>query len=106
MCLLIKNGLRFIDNGYICSQNLFEHGLHLNDDDKMILVNNSIYVLNRFILWNEKIYNGISKNDFLLKANFYNDNGESFNISNNSEVKESYPSIWDDVVGNPYLKAL
>ena len=98
--------MRFIDNGYICSQNLFEDGLHLNDDDKVICANNSIYVSNRFILWNEKIYNGISKNDFLLNANFYNDNGESFNISNNSEVKESYPSICDDVVRNPDLKAL
>ena len=56
-----------------------------------------------------KIYNGTSKNDFLLKANFYNDNDESSNISNisnSSEVKESYPSICDDVVENPDLRAL
>ena len=44
--------------------------------------------------------------DFLLNSNFYNDNDESSNISNSSEVKESYPSICDDVVGNPDLRAL
>ena len=37
---------------------------------------------------------------------FYNDNGESTIISNSSELKESYPSICDDVVGNPDLRAL
>ena len=36
---------------------------------------------------------------------FYNGNDESSNISNSSEVKESYPSICDDVVGNPDLRA-
>ena len=44
--------------------------------------------------------------DFLLNSNFYNDNDESSNISNSSEVKESYHSICDDVVGNPDLRAL
>ena len=56
-----------------------------------------------------KIYNGTSKTDFILKANFYNDKDESSNISNisnSSEVKESYPSIWDGVVGNPDLRFL
>ena len=100
------NGLGFIDNSNICSENLFVDGLHLNDDGKVILANYFIYVLSRFILWNEKNYNGTSKNDFLLKANFYNDNDESSNISNSSEVKTSYPSICDDVVGNPDLRVL
>ena len=40
------------------------------------------------------------KNDFL---NFVH---ESSIIRNSSEVKESYPSIFDDVVGNPDLRAL
>ena len=44
------NGLRFIDNSNICAEMLFEDGLHLNYDGKVILANNSIYVLNRFIL--------------------------------------------------------
>ena len=61
----------FIDNSNICSENLFEDDLHLNDDGKVILANNFIY-------------NGTSKNDFLLKANFYNDNDESSNILNSS----------------------
>ena len=43
------------------------NGLHLNNDGKEILANNFMYVLNRFILWNEKIYNGTSKNDFYSK---------------------------------------
>ena len=43
------------------------NGLHLNNDGKEILANNFIYVLNRFILWNEKNYNGTSKNDFYSK---------------------------------------
>ena len=50
--------------------------------------------------------NVTSKNDSLLNANFYSDNDESSIISNSSEVKESYPSICDDVVGNPDLRAL
>ena len=50
--------------------------------------------------------NGTSKNDFLLNAYFYNDKDESSIISNSSEVKESYPSICDVVVGNPDLRAL
>ena len=54
----------------------------------------------------KKNYNGTSKNDFLLNANFYSDNDEFSIISNSSEVKESYPSICDDVVGNPDLRAL
>ena len=36
----------------------------------------------------------------------YDDNDESSNISNSSEVKESYPSICADMVGNPDLRAL
>ena len=44
------NGLEVIDNSTICSENLFDDGLHLNDDGKVILTNNFIYVLNRFIL--------------------------------------------------------
>ena len=36
----------------------------------------------------KKIYNDASKNDSLLKANFYDDNDESSNVSNSSEVKE------------------
>ena len=85
-------------------ENLSEDGLH--DHGKVILANGFIYVLNRFILWDKKIYNGISKNNFLLNANFYNDNDESSNISNSSEAKESYSSICDDVAGNPDLRAL
>ena len=53
----------------------------------------------------QKSGNGTSKNDSLLNANFYSDNDESSIISNSSEVKESYPSICDDVVGNPDLTA-
>ena len=52
------------------------------------------------------MYNGTSKSGSLLKANFHNDNDESSNISNSSEVKESYPSICDDIVENPDLRAL
>ena len=37
------NGLGFIDNSSICGENLFEDGLHLNDEDKIILANN-IYI--------------------------------------------------------------
>ena len=44
------NGLGFIDNSNICAENLFEDGLHLNDDGKVILANNFMYVLNTFIL--------------------------------------------------------
>ena len=44
------NGLGFIDNSNICAENLFRDGLHLNDDGKVILGNNFIYVLNTFIL--------------------------------------------------------
>ena len=33
------NGLGFIDNGSICAENLFDDGLHLNDDGKVILGN-------------------------------------------------------------------
>ena len=102
VCKLNRLGL--IDNSNICVENLSEDGLH--DHGKVILANGFIYVLNRFILWDKKIYNGISKNNFLLNANFYNDNDESSNISNSSEAKESYPSICDDVVGNPDLRAL
>ena len=47
-------GLGFIDNRNICMKNLFSDGLHLNDDGKVLLANNFIYVLNRFILRNEK----------------------------------------------------
>ena len=36
------NGLGFIDNSNICAKNLFEDGLHLNDDGKVILANNFI----------------------------------------------------------------
>ena len=50
--------------------------------------------------------NGTSKNDPLLNANFYSDNDESSIISNSSEVKESYPSICNDEVGNPDLSDL
>ena len=42
--------LEFIDNNNISAENLFEDGLHLNDDSKIILANDFIYVLNRFIL--------------------------------------------------------
>ena len=42
------NGLGFNDNSNICVENLFEDGLYLNDDGKVILANNFIYVLNRF----------------------------------------------------------
>ena len=44
------NGLEFIDNSNICAENSFEDGCHLNDDSKVILANNFIYVLNTFIL--------------------------------------------------------
>ena len=44
------NGLGFIDNSVICRKKLFEDGLHSDDDGKVILANNFIYVLNRFIL--------------------------------------------------------
>ena len=40
------NGLGFIDNSNICAENLFEDGLHLNDDGKVILANNFLYVFN------------------------------------------------------------
>ena len=63
------NGLGFIDNSNICVENLFQDGLHLNDDGKVILACNFIYVLNTFILSHEKHYNGTSKNDFLLNVN-------------------------------------
>ena len=91
--------LEFIDNNNISAENLFEDGLHLNDDSKIILANDFIYVLNRFILWNLKIYNGTS-------ASFYNDNDEFSNISNSSEVKESYPNVCDDVVRNLDVRTL
>ena len=100
------NGMGFVDNSNICAENLFEDGLHLNNNGEVILANNFIYVLNTFILSHKKICNGTSKNDFLLSANFYSDNDESSIFSNSSEVKESYPSICDDVVGNPDLRAL
>ena len=44
------NGSGFIVNSNICAENLFEDGLHLNDDGKVMLANNFIYVLNTFIL--------------------------------------------------------
>ena len=100
------NELGFIDNSNICAENLFEDGLHLHDDGKVVLANNFIYVLNTFILSHTKIGNGTSKNYSLLNVNFYGDNDESSIISNSSEVKESYPSFCDDVVGNLDLTAL
>ena len=100
------NRLGFIDNSNICAESLFQDGLHLNDDGKVILTNNFIYVSITFILWHKKICNGTIENDSLLNANFYSDNDESSIISNSSEVKESYPSICDDMVGNPDLRAL
>ena len=54
----------------------------------------------------QKNHNGTSKNYSLLNANFYGSNDESSIISNSSEVKESYRSICDDMVGNPDLRAL
>ena len=36
------NGLGFIDNSNIGAENLFEDGLPLNDDGKVILVNNFV----------------------------------------------------------------
>ena len=54
----------------------------------------------------QKIGHGTSKNDSLRNTNFYSDSNESSIISNSSEVKESYPSICHDVVGNPDLRAL
>ena len=60
------NGLGFIDNSNICAENLFEDDLHLNEDAKMILA---------------------SKNDSLLKSNFYSNNDKPSMISNSSEVK-------------------
>ena len=77
----------FIDNSNICAENLFEDGLHLSEDAKMILANNFIYILNTFILWHKKICNGTSKNNSLLKSNFYSNNDEPSMISNSSEVK-------------------
>ena len=44
------SGLGFNDNSNNCAENLFEDGLNLSDDGKVILANNFIYVLNRFIL--------------------------------------------------------
>ena len=44
------NGLGFIDSSNICSEHLFDDGLHLNDNGKVILTNNFMNVLNRFIL--------------------------------------------------------
>ena len=54
----------------------------------------------------QKNHNGTSKNYSLLNENFYGNSDESSIISNSSEVKESYRSICDDVVGNPDLRAL
>ena len=45
-CVCKLNVLGFIDNSNICSENLFEDGLHLNDDGKVILANNFLYVFN------------------------------------------------------------
>ena len=44
------NGLGFIDNSNVCAEKLFEDGLHLNYDGKVILASNFIYVLTTFIL--------------------------------------------------------
>ena len=44
------NKLGFIDNSNISTENLFEDSLHLSDDGKVILANNFICVLIRFIL--------------------------------------------------------
>ena len=44
------NELGFIDSSDNCSKSLFEDGLHLNDGGRVILANNFIYVLNKFIL--------------------------------------------------------
>ena len=95
----------FIGNSNICAENLFEDGSHLNDDGKLILGNNFICFKYVYFM-TEKNCSGTSKNGSLLNANFYSDNDESSIISNSSEVKESYPSICDDVVGNPDLRAL
>ena len=45
VCKLNKFG--FIDNSKICSENLFEAGLHINDDGQVVLTNKFIYVLKR-----------------------------------------------------------
>ena len=86
--------------------NLSKDGLHLTDDGKVILADDIIHILNMFIFQNEKFYNGTFENDFPRKVNFYNDNDESSNISDSSEVQESYPSVGDDLVGSHNLKAL
>ena len=87
-------------------ENLSKGGLHLTDDGKVILADDIIHILNRFIFQNEKFYNGTFENDFPRKVNFYNDNDESSNISDSSEVQELYPSVGDDLVGSHDLKAL
>ena len=38
------NGLRFIENSNICAENLFEDGLHLNNDGKVILTKIILYM--------------------------------------------------------------
>ena len=64
------NGLGFIDNSNICSENLFEDGLHLNDDGKVILVNNFIYALCRLILDTKKLIMALVKMIFYSKHIF------------------------------------
>ena len=44
------NGLGIIDNSNICAENLFKNSLNLNDDGKVIVASNFMYVLNRFNL--------------------------------------------------------
>ena len=48
--ICLENGLGFIDNKNICTDDLYEDGMHLNDDGKIKLAKNFIYVLNKFVL--------------------------------------------------------
>ena len=43
------HGLGFAVSSNICAENLFGDALHLNDDWRVILANNFIYFLTRFI---------------------------------------------------------
>ena len=52
-----ENGLGFINNKNIFRDDLYEDGLHLNDNGKTKLAGNFIYALNRLIFYETKHFN-------------------------------------------------
>ena len=79
-----ENGLGFIDNSNIGVEKLAD-GLHLNYMGTKDLANNYIYCLNKFVLWNDKVYNG--------SISFSTENNDINVNINQDETQQSFECI-------------